>query len=98
VDLKRVSEVAESSKLSFGSADRLKKHLGIEPGSVSLLALYNDPDGQVEVLIDKDLWQEEALLCHPLQNTSTLRVPRQDMERFFQATGHNFQLVTVPVS
>ncbi|MAE16744.1 MAG: aminoacyl-tRNA deacylase [Deltaproteobacteria bacterium] len=98
VDLKRVSDVAESSKLSFGSAERLKQHLGIEPGSVSLLALFNDPDGQVEVFIDEELWQEEALLCHPLQNTSTLSIPREDMERFFEATGHSFRLVTVPVS
>jgi Ala-tRNA(Pro) deacylase len=98
VDLKRVSELVESSKLSFGSAERLKQHLGIEPGAVSLLALFNDSDRQVEVFIDEDLWQEETLLCHPLQNTSTLSIPRKDMERFFEATGHSFRTVTIPVS
>jgi Ala-tRNA(Pro) deacylase len=96
VDLKQVSDEIGSGRLSFCSAERLMQYLGVEPGSVSLLGLFHDREQQVEVYIDQDLWQEEALLCHPLVNTSTLRVLRPDLERFFAATGHAFQLVRVP--
>ena len=55
VDLKKVPALVESSNLSCSSPERLMKHLGILPGSVSLLALINDSDGQVEVLVRSDL-------------------------------------------
>ena len=96
VDLKALSNVLEVSKLSFASAERLKKHLGIEPGSVSLLAIVNDSECAVEVIIDQELWQAEKLLCHPLVNTSTLSIDRTDIERIFQSTGHNFRVLEVP--
>ena len=39
IDLKRLGEVLGAGRLSFGSADRLKRHLGVEPGSVTPLSL-----------------------------------------------------------
>ena len=39
VDLRALAERTGFERPSFGSADRLKRCLGIEPGSVSLLAL-----------------------------------------------------------
>ena len=96
VDLRGLANALGSSKLSFGSPDRLARHLGVEPGSVSLLALMNDPEHKVEVFVDRELWNAEALCCHPLVNTSTLVVPRAGMEAFFQATGHRYQLIDVP--
>src|SRR4030081_2796838 len=42
VDLKRLGEVLGAGRLSFGSAERLRRHLGVEPGSVTPLALIND--------------------------------------------------------
>jgi len=98
VDLKALSSVLETSRLSFASPDRLKTHLGIEPGSVSLLALLNDTEQNVEVFIDQDIWEDEAILCHPLVNTSTLVVPRKSMEHFLKKTGHAVRLIQIPVS
>src|SRR6187401_3615684 len=42
IDLKRLGEVLGAGRLSFGSADRLKRYLGVEPGSVTPLSLVND--------------------------------------------------------
>ena len=97
VDLKALSYVLDSSRLSFASPERLKKHLGIEPGSVSLLALMKDSENNVEVFIDKEIWEDEAILCHPLVNTSTLVVPHKDMKSFLEKTGHGVRLIEVPV-
>ena len=97
VDLKELSSKLEASRLSFASPDRLKKYLGIEPGSVSILALVNDPKITVEVFVDNELWNAETILCHPLVNTSTLAVPRDGIKQFLEKTGHALRLIEVPV-
>ncbi|SUZ75376.1 uncharacterized protein METZ01_LOCUS28230, partial [marine metagenome] len=95
VDLKALSGKLDCSRLSFASPERLKTHLGIEPGSVSLLALANDHENKVEAFVDQDIWQAEAILCHPLVNTSTLVIPREDMGQFLEKTGHGVKLIEV---
>ena len=97
VDLKELSSILEASRLSFESPDRLKKYLGIEPGSVSILALVNDPKKTVEVFVDNELWNAEIILCHPLVNTSTLAITRDGIKQFLEKTGHNLMLVEIPI-
>ena len=97
VDLKELSSILEVSRLSFASPDRLKKYLGIEPGSVSILALLNDPEKTVEVFVDNELWNAEIILCHPLVNTSTLAITRDGIKQFLEKTGHNLMLVEIPI-
>ena len=97
VDLKELSSILEASRLSFASPDRLKKYLGIEPGSVSILALLNDPEKTVEVFVDNELWKAEIILCHPLVNTSTLAITRDGIKQFLEKTGHNLMLVEIPI-
>ena len=97
VDLRELSSLLEASRLSFASPERLRKYLGINPGSVSLLALLNDSEKKVEVFVDNEIWNSELILCHPLVNTSTLAVTREGMMQFLKKTGHNLRLVEVPV-
>ncbi|GBC61411.1 prolyl-tRNA synthetase associated domain-contain ing protein [Desulfonema ishimotonii] len=96
VDLKGLTKAIGTDKISFGSPERLKKHLGIEPGSVSMLAVANDAEQAVELFIDKALWADDAFQCHPLVNTATLVVPKTGIEAFFSATGHEAHLIEVP--
>ena len=97
VDLKRLPKCLASGRVSFGSPQRLKEHLGIEPGSVSLLAVFNDRSRQqVELFIDATLWQEDAFQFHPLVNTSTLVISKDGIQRFLSATGHPWKIVAVP--
>lgn len=96
VNLKQLQPLLESDKLSFGSPDRLKKHLGIEPGAVSLFAIYNDSDHAVELIVDKSLWSAAAFQFHPLVNTGTLVISKDDLVRFIELTGHNAKVVEVP--
>jgi Ala-tRNA(Pro) deacylase len=96
VDLKALAPVLRATKLSLGSPERLMAHLGIEPGSVSLLALMNDAHRRVEVFIDRPLWQADALACHPLVNTATLVISHDGIEQFLRATGHQPGLVEIP--
>jgi Ala-tRNA(Pro) deacylase len=96
INLKALPKVLESTKISFGSPDRLMKHLGIIPGSVSLLAIANDQGNKVEVIIDDSLWTSEAFQFHPLVNTSTLVISRGSIKRFLAATGHEVKIMKIP--
>lgn len=96
VDLSAVGKLLGLGSLSFASAERLQKYLGIEPGSVSLLAALNDTEQHVMVAVDRALWSAPVILCHPLVNTATLAISRTDLERFLTLTGHSPLVVDVP--
>ncbi len=68
MDLKSLAASLGLSGLSLASPERLLKYLGITPGAVSLMALVNDTQDKVEVLVDDDLWQADYLQCHPFVN------------------------------
>jgi Ala-tRNA(Pro) deacylase len=95
-DLKALPDLLKCSRLRFGSPDRLKKYLGVDPGSVSLFALVNDIDMAVEIIMDRTLWESDAFQFHPLVNTATLVVSKGNIKRFLDQTGHNIQILDVP--
>jgi len=97
IDMKRLPAALGADRLSFASADHLKDHLGVDPGAVTILALVNDPQRSVRVVLDRRLWQEvDAIQCHPLVNTATLVIPRPAIDRFLQVVGHKVVIVDVP--
>ncbi len=96
INLKVLPEVLETSKISFGSPDRLMENLGVTPGSVSLFAIVNDQKNKVEVIIDESLWASEAFQFHPLVNTSTLVISKDSIKRFLAATGHEVKILEIP--
>ena len=88
VDLNALGTQLGAGRLGFASAERLQRHLGITPGSVSLLALANDTSHAVEFVIDRRLWEADAVHAHPLRNDATMVLPHAALERFLAATGH----------
>jgi len=95
VDIRQFAAAADAGHLSFGSAERLQKHLGLTPGSVTVLGLINDPSHAVELFVDRDVWDREWWNCHPLVNTATLVLSRAGIERFLAHTGHAPRVVTL---
>ena len=98
VDLGALGDTLGTARLGFASPDRLQKHLGVTPGAVSLLALVNDAAGAVEFVIDRSLWEADAVHAHPLTNTATMVVAHADLARFLAATGHAPRIIDVPVA
>ncbi len=96
VDLNALAKSIETSRLSMGSPERLMTHLGVEPGSVSLLALVNDTGGSVQLVLDSPIANAQALQCHPLVNTSTLVIPREGIEKLLYELNHKPLLMDVP--
>ena len=95
VDLDALGVAIGAGRLGFASAERLQRHLGITPGSVSLLALVNDPSHSVELVIDRRLWDAKAVHAHPLVNTATLVLAHGELERFLAATGHSPRIIDI---
>ena len=98
VDLDALGAALGVGSVGFASAERLQKYLGIKPGSVSLLALVNDEALAVEFVIDRSLWEADALQAHPLVNTATLVIDHDGLERFLAATRHVPRVIDVPVA
>ena len=96
VSFHAIEQQAGLSHLSMASRERLQKYLRVTPGAVTLLALINDPDQKVEVLIDRELWESQKIQAHPLVNTATVIMATSDMEKFIKHTGHTFILIDVP--
>jgi Ala-tRNA(Pro) deacylase len=85
IDLRRLNTALGEDRLSFASPERLKRWLGVEPGSVSPFGLVNDSAHHVQVVCDRALRQSAALGFHPNVNTATLEISFADFERFLTA-------------
>lgn len=91
---KNLSQQIGSSRLSFATAEHMEKYLNITPGSVSVLGLINDTENAVTLVIDKDILKDGFFGCHPLINTSSLKIKTDDlMNKIIPALGNKFQIV-----
>lgn len=63
--------------------------LGVEPGSVTPLAVINDVERRVTVVLDKAILEEELVNAHPLRNDRTTAVTPQDLLSFLSAEGYD---------
>ena len=95
-DLKALSPLLGADRLVLGSAERLRRYLGVEPGSVTILGLWQDRERAVEVVFDREIAEAPALRCHPLVNSATLSLSQADIRRFLQETGHELRVLEVP--
>ncbi|MEZ5851216.1 MAG: prolyl-tRNA synthetase associated domain-containing protein [Hyphomicrobiaceae bacterium] len=89
VDLKGLPKRIGSGRLSFGKAELLADVLGVTPGSVTALSLINDTSQRVSVVVDERLMQYDNINCHPLENTATTSLARDDLMKFIRACGHD---------
>ena len=91
---KDLSAQINSARLSFAKPEHMEKYLDITPGSVSVMGLMNDHDGDVRLLIDEDLLGEELFGCHPCINTSTVRFATSDLiQKIIPAMGHPYTTI-----
>ncbi len=89
IDLKRLNAALGEDRLSFASPERLRRWLGVEPGSVSPFGLINDGTHHVRVVCDEALRSSAALGFHPNVNTATLEIAFADFEKFLAARGND---------
>jgi Ala-tRNA(Pro) deacylase len=89
IDLKGLHRVLSATgRFSFGSADLLREVLGVAPGAVTPFGAINDTEARVTVVLDAALMEHGVINCHPLVNTMTTSLQRDDLVKFLDATGH----------
>lgn len=93
LDIHDLEKRLKQGKLSFASDQRLKKYLGVEPGSVTPFGLINDKEKHVHLFIDEKLNESERLAFHPNVNTASLVVSKKDLLKFLAHTGNTFEFI-----
>jgi Ala-tRNA(Pro) deacylase len=97
VDLKALgAALGAQGRLSFGSPERLMRHLGVTPGAVTPFGLVNDAERKVTFVLDQGLMGHDPLNFHPLVNDATTAVAREDFLRFMRAIGHDPLVLALP--
>ena len=92
-DLKKLREQIGCSRLSFGSEERLMKHLGLTKGSVSPFGLLNNHAHDVELVIDESIQGQKLLGFHPNINTATVWITYDDFMKFVKSCGNPVKFV-----
>jgi len=95
LDVKFWEQELKSGRLSFASAKRLMKYLGLEAGAVSPFGLINDGDNHVEVLLDSDMQGAGKVSFHPNVNTATVTLEVGDFIRYMDWVGNSYRFVKV---
>jgi Ala-tRNA(Pro) deacylase len=90
IDLKGLHRrLGASGRFSFGSSDLLREVLGVEPGAVTPFGAINDAQARVTVVLDAAMMEHATLNYHPLVNTMTTSIKRDDLVKFLESTGHS---------
>ena len=94
-------------KLSFASAERMERCLGLLPGSVSPLGLIHDPQTdeltkehfpngyRVKLFLDRDLQSSERVSFHPCDNTASVVLSNEDFIKFLEIWGGEYEWIDV---
>lgn len=80
-------------KLSFASAERLQKYLGVSTGSVSPMGVLNDADHAVEVILDQKLQGQPKLGVHPNENTTTIWLSFSNLQKALKKAGNDVKIM-----
>jgi Ala-tRNA(Pro) deacylase len=98
LDMKALSGVLGSARLSFGSPERLMALLGVTPGSVTPFAAINLDEagrGAIRIVLDAEMMAADIANYHPLVNTATTAIRPPDLLRFLADCGASADVVAL---
>jgi Ala-tRNA(Pro) deacylase len=87
LDLKSLPARIGSKRLRFAPPEELPRLLGVETGAVSALAVINDVDNHVRLVVDARLMEAPRIAFHPLDNRRTTVITPDGLSRFLDALG-----------
>jgi Ala-tRNA(Pro) deacylase len=95
-DTKAFSKAMNVSRLSFASGELMNEYLGVMPGNASVMALVNDKENKIQLVIDDEVAREEWFGCNPGINTSHLKIKTCDLlDKFLPYIKHNPVIITM---
>ena len=82
-------------KLSFASAERMMKYLGLEPGSVSPFGLINDTENHVHLFLDENIRKAEKLSFHPNDCRGTVVLSFEAFSKYLDGIGNTYEYINL---
>lgn len=80
--------------LSFASAEMMEKYLGSKPGSASVMGLVNDEEEYVQLVMDREVAENEWFGCNPGINTDHLKIKTSDLlNKFLPRIYHKAKII-----
>lgn len=89
VKLDEVARKIGSTRLSFGSPERLEKYLKLENGYVSPFGVINDESESVIFIFDKELQNKDNVGFHPNTNKATVYLAFKDVKKIIEDHGND---------
>ena len=80
-------------KLSFASAERMSRYLGLEPGSVSPFGLINDEENHVILFLDENLRNAKSLSFHPNDCRGTVVISNEEFTKYLECVGNSYAYI-----
>ncbi|MBN2639116.1 MAG: prolyl-tRNA synthetase associated domain-containing protein [Bacteroidales bacterium] len=93
-DIHALEKKLKQGKLSFASETRLKKYMGVKPGSVSAFGLINDTEHHVHVFLDEQIKEARKVSFHPNDNTASVVISYTDFQRYINKMGNTIEYIT----
>ena len=93
VDLKQLGRRIGAGRISFGSAERLMRTLGVVAGAVTPFGVLNDRHQEVRVVLDQAALAGPPVHFHPLDNGQTTAIAPDDLVTFLRACDHEPQII-----
>ncbi len=90
IDLKSFGKNLGLKNVRFADETLLMKYLGVEPGSVTPLALINDTTQAVQIILDTAILQQKFIQIHPLHNDATVVITPADLVKFLGFTNRSY--------
>ena len=94
IDLKTLhTKIGAQGRLGFASPDVVLEHLHVGPGTLTPLALINDTEGRVTLVIDKELDGAEQVNFHPMTHTESIGLTWHNFTAFVTSTNRDAIIV-----
>lgn len=91
---KYLSKQIGSARLSFASGEQMTELLNVTPGSLTVLSLMYDKESKVQLLVEKNVFNEPSFACHPCVNTATVKFSTADLKsKVLPALEHEYKIV-----
>lgn len=87
------SKIGAKGSMRMANEDVLETVLGTSKGSVSPLAVMNDSENVMQVIIDSSVDSAEIALVHPGSNTATIAVSVEQLKEFITGCGNSVQII-----
>lgn len=95
VDVQGIAKKLGTTRLSFGSAERLDKYLKLENGYVSPFGVLNDESKSVIFVFDRELQDKDRVGFHPNTNKATLYLAFKDVKKIIEDHGNDVVFIKI---